>query len=67
MDGTQQGDPARAAHAIAQALGSDRTPLRLQLGADAIAAVRGHAEQLLADLAAWEPIGSDVAIVAGGT
>jgi hypothetical protein len=35
---------------------SDTTPLRLQLGADAVGAVRAHAERLLADLAAWQAI-----------
>jgi NAD(P)-dependent dehydrogenase (short-subunit alcohol dehydrogenase family) len=62
MHGTQPGDPAKAARAVAQALESDATPLRLQLGADAIAAVRTHAEQLLKDLAAWERVGTDTAV-----
>jgi NAD(P)-dependent dehydrogenase (short-subunit alcohol dehydrogenase family) len=59
MDGTQPGDPAKAARAVALALEAEVTPLRLQLGADAIGAVRAHSEQLLQDLAAWEPIGAD--------
>ena len=62
MHGTQPGDPAKAARAVAQALESDATPMRLQLGADAIAAVRTHAEQLLKDLAAWERVGTDTAV-----
>ena len=62
MDGAQPGDPAKAAHAIALAIESDATPLRLQLGADSIAAVRGHAEKLLKDLAAWERVGTDTAL-----
>ena len=56
MDGTQEGDPYKAAAAIDQALGAETTPLRLQLGADGVASVREHAEQLLKDLAAWESV-----------
>jgi NAD(P)-dependent dehydrogenase (short-subunit alcohol dehydrogenase family) len=56
MDGTQPGDPRKAAQAIEQALGAKTTPLRLQLGADAIDAVRAHAEAMLADMKAWEPV-----------
>jgi NAD(P)-dependent dehydrogenase (short-subunit alcohol dehydrogenase family) len=58
MDQTQEGDPAKAAVAIEMALESDNTPLRLPLGADAIAAIRGHSEALLAEIAAWEKITS---------
>ncbi|HYD60786.1 MAG TPA: oxidoreductase [Noviherbaspirillum sp.] len=56
MHGTQEGDPAKAAAAIDTALRSPNTPLRLQLGADAVAAVRAHSENLLKDLAAWENV-----------
>ena len=56
MHHTQQGDPRKAAAAIEQALQAPRTPLRLQLGADAVEAVRQHAETLLADLREWEPV-----------
>jgi NAD(P)-dependent dehydrogenase (short-subunit alcohol dehydrogenase family) len=59
MHGTQPGDPAKAARAVAKALEADVTPLRLQLGADSIGAVRAHAEQLLRDLAEWEKVGAD--------
>jgi NAD(P)-dependent dehydrogenase (short-subunit alcohol dehydrogenase family) len=62
MDGAQPGDPAKAAQAVALALESATTPLRLQLGADSIGAVRSHAEKLLADLGAWEKVGLDTAI-----
>ncbi len=58
-NGTQVGDPLRAAAAIDLALAAERTPLRLQLGEDAVAAVRAHAEGLLADLRAWERVASD--------
>lgn len=56
MDGMQEGDPDKAARAVAQALEAKTTPLRLQLGADSIAAVRGHAARLLEDLASWERV-----------
>jgi NAD(P)-dependent dehydrogenase (short-subunit alcohol dehydrogenase family) len=62
LDGKQDGDPAKAAHALDLALQADKTPLRLQVGADSIAAVRAHAEQLLRDLATWEKVGSDIRI-----
>jgi NAD(P)-dependent dehydrogenase (short-subunit alcohol dehydrogenase family) len=62
MHGAQPGDPAKAARAVALALDSDATPLRLQLGADAIGAVRAHAEQLLKDLATWENTGLETAV-----
>jgi NAD(P)-dependent dehydrogenase (short-subunit alcohol dehydrogenase family) len=56
MHGTQPGDPRKAAAAIVTALEADATPLRLQLGADAVEAVRTHAQAMLADLAAWETV-----------
>ncbi|WP_105381790.1 oxidoreductase [Neorhizobium alkalisoli] len=62
LDGTQEGDPAKAARAIDLALRAERTPLRLQLGEDSIAAIRAHAQQLLQDLAAWETVALDTRI-----
>ena len=56
MDGTQAGDPAKAAAAVAAALSAERTPLRLQLGQDSVNAVRGHAEGLLEELRGWEHV-----------
>jgi hypothetical protein len=38
IDGTQPGDPAKAAAAILTALAADTTPLRLPLGDDAVRA-----------------------------
>jgi NAD(P)-dependent dehydrogenase (short-subunit alcohol dehydrogenase family) len=63
MDSTQAGDPDKAARAVAVALAAQNTPLRLQLGADAVDAVRSHAQQLLSDLTAWEGIARDTAFV----
>ncbi len=59
MHQTQEGDPRKAAAAIVKALASSETPLRLPLGADAVNAVRGHAEALLADLGKWEAVALD--------
>jgi hypothetical protein len=56
MHETQEGDPRKAAGGGRAALGAERTPLRLQLGADSVAMVRAHAETLLADLKTWEPV-----------
>jgi NAD(P)-dependent dehydrogenase (short-subunit alcohol dehydrogenase family) len=61
MHHTQAGDPRKAARAIDLALQSANTPLRLQLGADAIDMVRQHAESLLGDLAEWERVARDTA------
>ncbi|QBF30861.1 oxidoreductase [Thalassococcus sp. S3] len=61
MDGTQAGDPARAAAAIDLALKSDVTPLRLALGDDAVDGIRDHAEAVLAELTSWETVSRNVA------
>lgn len=62
MHQTQEGDPLKAAAAIAAALESPSTPLRLALGRDAVDAIRTHAEGLLADLARWESVSVDTRI-----
>ncbi|SNX63795.1 short-subunit dehydrogenase [Streptomyces sp. TLI_55] len=53
-DGTQPGDPAKAAAVILAALRSDRTPLRLPLGDDGVTAVLGHLDQVREDITPWE-------------
>ncbi|RZB15937.1 SDR family NAD(P)-dependent oxidoreductase [Streptomyces sp. F001] len=53
-DGTQAGDPAKAAAVILAALDAQKTPLRLPLGDDAVTAVLDHLEQVRADVTAWE-------------
>lgn len=53
-DGTQPGDPAKAAAAVLAALRAERTPLRLPLGDDAVTAVLGHLDQVREDVVAWE-------------
>ena len=62
MHHTQAGDPKKAAKIIDEALQNAQTPLRLQLGADAIDSVRQHARQLLADLESWENVSRQVVI-----
>ena len=54
QDGSQEGDPRKAAEAIAAALEADAPPLRLALGGDAVDAIRGSLESRLGDLARWE-------------
>lgn len=53
-DGTQPGDPAKAAALVLAALESDETPLRLPLGDDGVTAVLGHLDQVRGDVTAWE-------------
>ncbi|WP_037864668.1 oxidoreductase [Streptomyces sp. NRRL S-340] len=53
-DGSQPGDPAKAAALILAALEADDTPLRLPLGDDAVTAVLGHLDQVRGDVTAWE-------------
>lgn len=55
-DGTQPGDPVKAAAAILTALDVERAPLRLPLGADAVAGIRGRLDRVRADLDGWEPV-----------
>ncbi len=54
MDGTQQGDPEKAAATILLAVDDLRAPLHLALGDDAVDAIRAAQERRRADLAAWE-------------
>jgi len=54
MDGTQPGDPRKAAAAVLQALDADQPPLRLALGDDCVDHVRAALERRQAELAAWE-------------
>ncbi|MFF0160578.1 oxidoreductase [Streptomyces sp. NPDC005263] len=55
-DGSQPGDPAKAAAAIRLALDAERTPLRLALGNDAVDALTGHLDSVRAELAEWEKV-----------
>ncbi|MER5771636.1 oxidoreductase [Streptomyces sp. NPDC001985] len=61
-DGTQPGDPAKAAEAIRMALEAENTPLRLALGGDAVDFLVGHLDSVRAELASWEKVsrGTDI-------
>ncbi len=56
MDGSQPGDPDKAAAAILEAISAPQPPLRLALGGDAVDAIRGKHDQLRADLDNWEDV-----------
>jgi NAD(P)-dependent dehydrogenase (short-subunit alcohol dehydrogenase family) len=56
MDGTQPGDPAKAAQAILRLVNASEAPRRLALGNDAVDAIRQRHAALASDLAAWEPV-----------
>ena len=56
FDGTQPGDPAKAAAAILGALAAEEPPLRLVLGADAADAITASTEANAAELRAWEHV-----------
>ena len=61
-DGTQPGDPRKAAAAILAALDAPDAPLHLALGADAVEAIRRAQAQRCADLEAWEQVSRDTAL-----
>lgn len=56
VDGSQPGDPAKAAAAIIAALDAEHPPLRLPLGADAADAITARLDGERADIAAWESV-----------
>jgi NAD(P)-dependent dehydrogenase (short-subunit alcohol dehydrogenase family) len=56
MDGTQPGDPERAAAAVLEVVNAPAPPLRLALGDDAVDAIRAKHERLRSDLEDWEQI-----------
>lgn len=55
-DGRQMGDPAKAAAAIVTVVNDESPPLRLPLGADALARVEGKLESVARELAAWRQL-----------
>jgi NAD(P)-dependent dehydrogenase (short-subunit alcohol dehydrogenase family) len=61
-DGTQPGDPRKAAAAILAAIDSPEAPLHLALGADAVDTIRAAQERRRADLEAWEHVSRDTAL-----
>ena len=56
-NGSQPGDPAKAAEAILQAVDSPEPPLRLALGNDAVDSISNALDEAKAELAAWERVG----------
>ena len=54
INGSQPGDPARAASAILAALDADRAPLRLPLGDDAVDGILGHLDAVRDEVRSWE-------------
>jgi NAD(P)-dependent dehydrogenase (short-subunit alcohol dehydrogenase family) len=55
-DGTQPGDPAKAAAAIRTALAAETTPIRLPLGGDAVDGIIAHLDSVRGEVAAWEKV-----------
>jgi NAD(P)-dependent dehydrogenase (short-subunit alcohol dehydrogenase family) len=55
-DGSQPGDPAKAAAAILTALAAEHTPLRLPLGGDAVDGIRAHLATVGEEITVWEPL-----------
>jgi NAD(P)-dependent dehydrogenase (short-subunit alcohol dehydrogenase family) len=56
IDGTQPGDPDKAAAAVLTALDAEQMPLRLPLGADAVDGVLAHLDTVRDEVHAWEPV-----------
>ncbi|MBM2614304.1 SDR family NAD(P)-dependent oxidoreductase [Actinoplanes sp. LDG1-06] len=56
VDGSQPGDPAKAAAAILTALDAEVTPLRLPLGGDAVDGIVTHLDAVRAELDVWEKV-----------
>jgi NAD(P)-dependent dehydrogenase (short-subunit alcohol dehydrogenase family) len=59
-DGTQPGDPARAAEVIIDVVGTDDPPRRLLLGGDALALARQAAEARAAETEKWAEVSDSV-------
>jgi len=55
-DGSQPGDPAKAAAAILLALDAEKPPLRLALGGDAVDFLTAHLDSVRAELTEWEAV-----------
>ncbi|WP_433200857.1 SDR family NAD(P)-dependent oxidoreductase [Nocardia sp. CA-107356] len=60
-DQLQEGDPDKAAAAVVAALGMEKPPLRLALGADAVGAIRGKLAAVADDLDATAHLGLSTA------
>ena len=60
-DGSQPGDPAKAARAILTALDAPTPPLRLVLGGDAVDSILERLHTVESEVRQWEPISRDTA------
>lgn len=56
IDGTQPGDPAKAAGAILTALDAEKTPLRLPLGTDAVEGIEGKLDSVRSEIESWREV-----------
>ena len=56
IDGTQPGDPTKAAQAILAALDAEETPLRLPLGADAVEGIQNKLSSVREEMERWEEV-----------
>ena len=63
MDGTQPGDPERAARAIIAAVDADDPPVRLPLGEMALENIRAKLEGQLEELEAWRELSASSELV----
>ena len=64
QDGQQPGDPAKAAAAVLEAVGSDRPPLHLALGSDAVDAIAAELDRQRAELDQWARLSRSTAVEA---
>jgi NAD(P)-dependent dehydrogenase (short-subunit alcohol dehydrogenase family) len=67
IDGTQPGDPAKAAEAILAALDGEDTPLRLPLGADAVEGIRAKLESVRQEIDEWSGVAHATAFADGAS
>ncbi len=61
MDGKQPGDPDKAAVAMIQVVESDNPPLRLALGADAVAVIEEKLKSVKVELDTWKEVSVNTA------
>ena len=61
VDGTQPGDPAKAAAAILTALAADKPPLRLPLGDDSLDGILANLAAVESEARAWEEVSRSTA------
>ena len=62
MDGKELGDPVKAAEAMIQVVNSGTPPLRLVLGADAVAMIHSKLTAMRTELEAWKAVAMNTAL-----